>query len=557
MPRAQAPVLPSRWRAPRNPLTLALFAGVWIAVFANWPLWRALARLPELTSPRGVLFMVGFAAGIAALTTGLLVLAAWPRVIKPAIALFLFAAAIGAHFMGAYGIVLDPTMMSNVLQTDAREVADLLTPLLPINLLLLAVLPMIWLWRVPVQRLSFGTQALRNLLALLGALLLFTALLFALYADLSTTMRNHRTLRYMINPVNSFFSLAVLAYETTAKPTGPLQPIGLDARPLPRPPGTRPPLLVLVIGETARADHFSLNGYPRPTNPELAKLDVVSFGNVTACGTSTAASLPGMFSPLGRSADESRARDSENLLDLVHRAGLAVLWLDNQAGCKGLCDRVPHADAASAAPAGTPPPAALCPAGECFDLALLHDLDARLAALPAERRERGVLLVLHQMGSHGPAYFKRSPPERKPFEPECTTAVLQQCTLASINNAYDNSIAYTDHVLARTIGWLQQQATHYDPLLLYVSDHGESLGENNIYLHGLPYAFAPREQKHVPMIAWAGPASWRAVDIACLRRHRDAALSHDNLFHSVLGALDLQASEYRAQLDVYAACRGH
>ena len=172
-------------------------------------------------------------------------------------------------------------------------------------------------------------------------------------------------------------------------------------------------------------------------------------------------------------------------------------------------------------------------------------------------RERGVLLVLHAMGSHGPAYARRSSPDRKPFRPECTSNTLQQCDPAALVNAYDNSIAYTDHVLAQAVAWLLRQAPHHEPALLYVSDHGESLGENNLYLHGLPYAVAPMEQKHVPMVFWAGtPAAaserWRP---GCLVAQRDAALTHDHLFHSTLGLLGVRAAEYRAGLDVFAACR--
>ena len=351
-----------------------------------------------------------------------------------------------------------------------------------------------------------------HLLALIAALLVLGALLFALFADLSATMRNHRSLRYLINPVNSLYALADLATQANKKPAGPPQPIGLDARVPPRPAGAPPPLVVLVVGETARADHFSLNGYARATNPELGALPVLSFGNVMSCGTSTATSLPCMFSHLGKAGFEAPHRDHENLLDLVQRAGLAVLWMDE---------------------------------------ALLAGLDERIAALPAAARARGLFVVLHQMGSHGPAYYKRSPADRKPFTPECTTNVLQQCDRAALINAYDNSIAYTDHVLARVVGWLERQRAAYEPTLLYVSDHGESLGENNLYLHGLPYAVAPLEQKHVPMLLWplAGPQA------ECLRAHRQAALSHDHLFHSVLGLLGIAAAEYQPRLDALAPCR--
>jgi lipid A ethanolaminephosphotransferase len=260
-----------------------------------------------------------------------------------------------------------------------------------------------------------------------------------------------------------------------------------------------------------------------------------------------------MFSHRGRKGFEARKQDDENLLDLLQRAGLAVLWIDNQAGCKGVCERIPQTMA------DNPPPAdkRLCSDGECLDDVLLQGIDQRLAALPQARRDQGVVLVLHQMGSHGPAYYKRSPSTRKPFLPECTTNVLQQCERQALVNAYDNSIAYTDHVLAQAIAWLAQHADRYDTALLYVSDHGESLGENNLYLHGLPYALAPREQTHVPMLLWLAPGAARSLQPACLPAQRNAAWSHDNLFHSVLGLVGVTASEYQPALDVLAACRSH
>lgn len=540
-----------------NPLTLAALAGVWIAALPNWPLWHALLALPETASARGLLFVAGFGLMVAALTTLLLALLAWRATIKPAIALLVVAAALGAHFMGSYGVVIDTTMMTNVVQTDPREVRDLLNLRLLGSLLLLAGPPLLLLWRLPVRSLGFWRQAGRNLLGVAAVAALLTALLFALFADLSATMRNHRSMRYLINPVNSLYALADLAAQSQARPSGPPILIGTDARILPRPPGTKPPLLVLVVGETARADHFALNGYARPTNPELAAQDVVSFRNVMSCGTNTAASLPCMFSSLGKAGFESRDQDHENLLDLVQRSGMAVLWIDNQAGCKGLCERVPNAYARDPAPGTAPLPAALCDGDECLDDALLHGIDARLAALPAAAREHGVLLVLHQMGSHGPAYYKRSPADRKPFQPECTTNVLQQCDPAALINAYDNSIAYTDHVLAETIAWLRTQAPHFDTSMLYLSDHGESLGENNLYLHGLPYAVAPIEQKHVPMLLWLGADAQADghLPATCVKAQRDAALTHDTLFHTTLGLLGIRASEYRQNLDALGVCR--
>jgi lipid A ethanolaminephosphotransferase len=459
--------------------------------------------------------------------------------------------------MGTYNVVIDSTMMTNVLQTDMRETRDLLSLRMAASVLVIAVLPLAWLWRRPLQSPGLWRQAGRNLLGLIAAVVVMVVVAGALFADLASTMRTHNTLRYKINPLNSFYALGMLVHDANARPAGPPVAIGADVALAPPAHGAKPLLLALVVGETARADHFALNGYERATTPGLAAQGVVSFSNVTSCGTSTATSLPCMFSHLGKQAYESRDQDYENLLDVLQRAGLAVLWLDNQAGCKGLCERVPHDDAYRLAAGAAPMPAGLCDGGECLDEALLHGLDQRLAALPAERRARGVVLVLHQMGSHGPAYSKRSPPGRKPFVPECTTNVLQQCERQQLLNAYDNSIAYTDSVLAQAIAWLGRQSAGYDPALLYLSDHGESLGENNLYLHGLPYGIAPREQKHVPMVVWLAPQTEAATGIAmqCLQKQRDVALSHDNLVPSVLGLVRAKTSVYRGELDVFSRCR--
>ena len=543
--------------AGRNPLVPAAVASVWVATFGNWPLWRAFADLPEMASLRGAVFVAAFGFIVALLLLICLALVSFARSVKPAIALVLVSAALGAHFMGTYGIVIDTTMMANVLQTDVREARDLVGARLLASLALMAGLPMLWVWRVRVRRLAFASQLWRNGLTIGLSIVAIAALVFASFADLSATMRNHKSLRFLINPLNSYYALAMLAHESNARQPGPPEPIGADAHVAPRSADARPPLLVLVVGETARADHFSLNGYARATNPELAREDVLSFREVSSCGTSTAASLPCMFSHLGRKGFEARERESENLLDVVQRSGMAVLWIDNQSGCKGVCERVPNVMAQDPAPGGPPLAAELCSEGECFDSALLQGLDQRLASLPAEQRAQGVLLVLHQMGSHGPAYYKRSPPQRKPFLPECTTHVLQQCAGPSLINAYDNSIAYTDHALAGVIGWLKSTSRAYDAGMLYVSDHGESLGENNLYLHGLPYALAPREQTHVPMIVWLSSPLEHAqgLDSRCLRESLDAPLSHDHLFHTVLGALAIRTSEYRNELDAFAACR--
>jgi lipid A ethanolaminephosphotransferase len=555
----------SRMRSPRSAAAhhLALGISLWIATIGNWPLWQSLAELPENASWHGLIFGLAFAGIVGCVLTFILMLFAWPRLIRIIGAVFLLSAAFGAYFMGAYGVVIDASMMTNALQTDAREVRDLLNLRLLGSVALFAGVPLWWLWRTPVKSLGFWPQLWRNGGVMLVCTVTAGGLLYASFADMSSTMRNHKSIRYRINPLNAFYALGMVTFEANAKPKAPPLPIGKSAHlaaAANNDAAAKPPLMLLVVGETARADHFALNGYSRPTNPELSSLGVVSFTQVTSCGTNTAASVPCMFSFLGRESFVSRAQDHENLLDLLDHLGMAVLWIDNQAGCKGVCARVPSADAWQA-PANngssSPPPADLCEGQECFDMALLHGIDQRIAALPAEKRAKGVLIVFHQMGSHGPAYYLRSPKDHKPFLPECTTNALQQCQHDELINAYDNTIAYTDHVLASGIHWLDKQTANYTPSLLYFSDHGESLGENNLYLHGLPYSIAPTEQKHVPMIVWwpSSAEKSQSLSLACLQTRRNTPLSHDHLFHTVVGWFGISTPEYKPEMDAFRPCK--
>ncbi|MEK8049678.1 phosphoethanolamine--lipid A transferase [Ideonella sp. DXS22W] len=544
----------------RRPVGLMLATSLWLASVGNLPLWLELGRLGMLQGRGGWLLGAGLMLVIAAALMALQSLLAWRFTLKgTAIALLLIGAASG-YFMHTYRIVIDPTMMVNVAQTDPREAGDLIGLRFLLVLALAGGLPALLVWRAPLHYRHWPRRALHNAVLLLAALLLLVGAVMASFQPLSSAMRNHKHVRYLINPLTTLYSGGWVATEPLRKRDTRLHPVAEDAHLAPAPAGGKPPLIVLVLGETGRAGNFGLNGYTRDTTPELAREgSVLSFRQVMSCGTSTAASVPCMFSHLGREGFEASPLRHETLLDVLQRAGLAVLWLDNQAGCKGVCDRVPNANTADPLPAGVPPyPAGTCaPDGECFDTALLHGLDARLAALPAERRARGTVLVMHQMGSHGPAYFKRSPPALKRFLPECTSATLQDCSREQLWNAYDNTIATTDHVLAGVIVWLKQQSARHDTAMVYLADHGESLGENGLYLHGLPYAVAPQVQKHVPWLTWLSPAfaARQKLDAACLAGRAGTPLSHDHLFHSMLGLAAVQTQAYQAGLDAYAACR--
>ena len=491
---------------------------------------------------------------VLAALTALMALTAWGRFWKPVWIGILAAAGVAQHFMLGYGVVMDTAMLANTAQTDVREVRDLLGLGLFADIALV-MLPAILVVIVPVKRTPWWPQLWKNAALFGGALALTGAAGFAMFGQLAPIVRSHMSLRYVVNPITGFASAAWIGLAPHFRKSAALLPITAGtARGPSFARGGKPPLLVIVVGETARADHFGVNGYERDTTPELARIEGLwSFRDVRSCGTDTRASVPCMFSPLGREAFERRRAESENLLDVLQAAGLAVLWLDNQAGCKEVCARVPTASTTDLPPATA---ARLCSDGECRDDALLEGLDARLAGLPAERRARGTVLVMHPMGSHGPAYSKRSAPAQKRFLPECTNASLGDCERAEVVNAYDNSIVATDHFLAGTIAWLQRRAVSNAAALLYMSDHGESLGELGIFLHGLPYAIAPEAQKQVAFVAWIddATAARRGIDRGCVAARRDAPLSHDHLFHSVLGLLDVATPTYGAPLDVFATC---
>ena len=541
---------PQAW----HPAWLVVLVSVWLATACNVPLWREVAALPDHTGLRGASFGLAFAVIVAAGNVALLSLLAWGRGLKPALVLVVLMAAFGTYFMLSYGIVIDASMLTNVLQTDVREAGDLLNWRLAATVLALAAPPLWWLLQRPVRPLGALRHVAHNGLLLLGSVVVLVASLLLVFQDFASTMRNHTQLRYLINPLNSVYALGHIATKPLRIDTSTMLPLGRDAQLGASYAGqTKPPLLVLVLGETARSANFGLNGYARPTTPLLsARSDLVSATNAWSCGTSTAASLPCMFSHLGRDGFEGRKTNSETLLDVLQHAGLAVLWVDNQSGCKGVCDRV----AQTSTTALKDP--ALCPDGECSDPIMLKVLEERIAALPAEQRARGTVVVLHQMGSHGPAYYKRSDASLKRFGPECTSNALQECDQAQVVNAYDNSIVATDHFLNATIQWLETQADKAQTAMVYVSDHGESLGEGNLYLHGLPYAIAPDVQKQVPWITWLSPAmqSRSGVATACLQKDlAQRRITHDGYFHAVLGLMDVQSTVYQAEQDIYAPCR--
>jgi lipid A ethanolaminephosphotransferase len=520
--------------------SLVLLSALYFSLFSNAAFWQAAITHP-LPQWRFVLSLFLVVTALHALLLGV-VINRW--IAKPLLTVLLLVTAVASHYMTAYGVYLDADMLRNVLHTDSKESRELLSPRLLIPLVY-SVLPIALLWRVRLRK-RRGSQAVVVRVAFLLAMTGVAACGVMLSSkDFSTLFRSHREVRYLVTPANYVVSLSNVLLSSPPGPKKALLPVGLDARQA-RAPG-KPRLLLLVVGETARAQNWGLNGYARQTTPELARIpDLINFPQTTSCGTSTEISLPCMFSPYGRhDYNEGLIRSHQSLLHVLDHAGIATLWRDNQSGCKGVCDGLPIERLEDAKDTD------LCNGKRCLDGILVKDLQAQLSSVKGDR-----VVVLHQLGNHGPNYFERYPPAFKRFTPTCENPELGQCEREHIVNAYDNALLYTDHVLAQAIGFLGKQ-TEYDTALIYVSDHGESLGEKGLFLHGMPYSIAPAEQTRVPMVMWFSPGfvSDSGLDLACLRREAAQPASHDNLFPSVLGLLQVRTEVYRPAEDLFAACR--
>jgi lipid A ethanolaminephosphotransferase len=302
-------------------------------------------------------------------------------------------------------------------------------------------------------------------------------------------------------------------------------------------------LIIMVLGEAARADRFSLNGYEKETNPLLKKEEIINFSNMYSCGTSTAESVPCMFSIFGQADyDYKKGISTENILDvLTHTHDIKVLWRDNNSDSKGVALRVDYEDFR------TSKTNTKCDEVECRDEGMLVGLEDYIK----NNQGKDIFIVLHQMGNHGPAYYKRYPKEYEKFTPVCKSNQLEECTKEEVSNGYDNAILYTDYFLSKVINFLKPYSKDYETAMLYMSDHGESLGENGIYLHGLPYLIAPDEQKHIGSLIWFGGEDMKEdIDVDKLNSYKNQHFSQDNLFHTLLGLFEVDTHIYKKEMDI-------
>ena len=496
-----------------------------IMLTGNLSLFGRILEIYPLTLQRTP-FLLSLAIFFSVLTALFFLVISYGKATRWILALFLIIASQAAYYMDKFGVIVDVVMIDNIIQTNPQEFAGLLSVSLVIRTIVFGLIPA-WLVIKYFPKAENTRVEFKSRLKLLGVLVLFLLLIIAPFtAGYASFWREHKITRFYANPTYTVYSvIKYITQQVSIAKIVPLKQIAQNAKKIG--PSTRPELMIMVVGETARADRFSLNGYARETNPLLAKQNVVSLSNVSSCGTSTGVSVPCMFSSLGRKGyDKETALNQENALDVLFDHGVQILWRDNNSDSKGVATRMKYEDFKS--PTLNP----VCE-GECRDIGMLSGLDNYIQS----RKGKDILIVLHQMGNHGPEYYRRYPKEFEKFKPICMTGELQDCTQEEIDNSYDNAILYTDYFLSNVIDLLKKYDGDHATAMLYVSDHGESLGEHGFYLHAAPYMIAPKEQTHVPAIVWMGKHFDYKTDQ--LMPYKDYPLSHDDVFCSLLVAFEI------------------
>lgn len=539
-----------RYRPTVSRLTYILLFALYIALALNVAFYRqAWSLLPVNTFHNGLVFftmpLVAFSVMVICLA-----LASFLRLEKVLTTLFILLSASAQYFIMTFGVIIDRSMITNILDTTPAESYALMSGKMILTLLFTAVLFVALAWWIKIKPATrkWRDAGLRAASVLASVLLIVIVAAF-FYKDYASLFRNNKELVKSLNPSNSITAINSW-YAHNKMDNLPLVRIGEDAKQKEAMKnGPRKNLTILIVGETSRGEDFSLGGYSRETNPRLAQDNVVYFPKTTSCGTATAVSVPCMFSNMPRAHyDEQLAHHQEGLLDIVQRAGIQVQWNENDGGCKGACDRVPHQNMNVLNLPGQ------CIDGECYDEVLFHDLDNYIDKLNGDG-----LIVLHTIGSHGPTYYNRYPKEFRKFTPTCDTNEIQSCSQEQLVNTYDNTVLYVDYIVDKAIKLLQSKQDKFTTSLVYLSDHGESLGENGIYLHGLPYSIAPETQKHVPMLLWLSDDYQKryGVNYDCLKKaSTQNEYSQDNLFSTMLGILGVETTEYRAADDILKTCRG-
>ena len=471
----------------------------------NHKIWSIYFTARDVNSLYAVFELMTFGLFVFFLLLALFSVFAFKRVQKVILIFVFMSGAIAMYFSNALNVYFDTDMIANIFETDYREATELIVRPLLLYIFILGILPSILILWVDIDYARFRPSSY----------------------------------------IKASYSYAKKQW---VLPASHQERISLDDSAVKNPRWNaykKPLALVVIVGETARAESFSLqNG---STEGYLSQNNLVYFSNFNSCGTSTVISVPCMFMTEIKSEYKRNLQyQYENILDLALKSGFSTHWFDNLNGCKGLCQNV-----AEERPKPEDNPLFFHDE-QFYDEVLVDKLDERIKSTQGDQ-----LWVLHQMGSHGPAYYKRIPERFIQHQPACLTEDFSQCTQEAIRNTYTDTVLYSEYVISQAINKLESLKDTHDTALIYVSDHGESTGEMGLYLHGIPWMLAPDQQTHVPALLWFSDSylKSRDLDLQCLASNSDNLYSHDNMSHTILSLLDIKTTAYQANLDLLSPCR--
>ena len=434
---------------------------------------------------------------------------------KCLLVIFFIVNAVAIYFVNTYGVIIDEAMVGNVLKTDYAEATSFFSIKLIVYIVLLGIIPAIYISKAKIINVTVKRFFIVTGLVLLCML----ALVFANASNWLWIDKNSKTLGGLAMPwcytVNISLYYAHKHQENEKEILLPNAVIKDNQK----------SVVVLVIGESARSQNFSLYGYGKNTNPLLSKTPGVFHFNAASCATYTAAGVKCIL-------EHANTSDFYEMLpNYLYRNGIEVIWRTSNWGEPPIhIKNYQNADALRKN----------CKGEECnYDEILLTGLKEQIAASTKNK----ILIVLHTSTSHGPTYSKKYPPQFETFKPVCNTVELGKCAQSELINAYDNTIVYTDYILHNVIDNLKQ-LKEYKSAMIFVSDHGESLGEKNLYMHGLPLSLAPKEQYEIPFIVWMSDNSSKQLK-------PNNMLSQNHVFHSVLNFLEIQSPVYNEELNIF------
>ena len=495
---------------------IALFSAL-LSIFSlvayNIPLFRGVAESLE-GGFNGALIFGGLAVIILAVhfLLAYLLLYVGRTVGKIVIAISLVCNSLALYFINSYEVLITSEMMGNVFNTRFSEASGFFSLSGVAYFLFLGLLPCVVLF---MAKLDYGKA---KHWGISSAVAIGTILTFGL-ANLSNTLWIDRNVpklgslilpwSYTVNSVRYYNSWKRLNQKEIALPDATIR-------------NNEREVCVLIIGESARSANFSIYGYNRPTTPLIEGDGVVAL-TAESAATYTTAGVKAII-------DHKPTNTLYEILpNYLYRNGVDVLWRTSNWGEPPL--HISRIEKVGDLKAQYPEAE-----GE-YDGILFEGLSEVIEASDKSK----MLVVIHTSTSHGPTYFKKYPKEFERFTPVCTTVEMSEANTEELINAYDNTILYTDYLIHSGIEQLRR-LEGWRSTLLFVSDHGESLGENNLYMHGMPKSMAPREQFEIPFIVWTSDG----------RTTTQSEVGQYHVFHTVLNALSIESEVYNPEYDIFS-----